>query len=411
MIDTKKVGARIAMLRKERGMTGEKFAELLDVSSQAVSKWETGKNLPETALLPAISKLLGVPIDSILIPEAYPVKPHLGGHYIDNLPALRWGQSRDCTWAGAIMLLLSASGVHITYPEVMGFSGVCYYFSMTKTWCPSAAMPQIAYRPDFILERAIGVERGSFTPEDRDGKVREAIKRGMPVMLIQPRVEMEWGVLCGYTEDGRFYGRSYFDYLKPDEKDIFTDNGYFLADSYPGADPNLIYFLRGRTTPVLPEEALKKSLETARDLYTSQPKHNGNYVFGLSAYDILIDGFRRDDAGFAAITQYGATGNGIILLTRLIDARRAAHDFWAEKSQCLSRINAKKMREAAELYAGIVSALNAVLPNGFVASTQNGYPFEAWSKETRICFANALKTCKQLEQQAIGLINSVLDNW
>ena len=36
MIDNKKIGECIAMLRKERGMTGEKFAELLDVSPQAV---------------------------------------------------------------------------------------------------------------------------------------------------------------------------------------------------------------------------------------------------------------------------------------------------------------------------------------------------------------------------------------
>ena len=43
MIDMKKVGERIATLRKERGLTGEKLAELLYVSPQAVSKWETGK--------------------------------------------------------------------------------------------------------------------------------------------------------------------------------------------------------------------------------------------------------------------------------------------------------------------------------------------------------------------------------
>ena len=77
MIDTKQIGERIAALRKERGMTGEAFAELLDVSPQAVSKWETGKNLPETALLPAISGALGVSIDAILMPQpqAHLIRP------------------------------------------------------------------------------------------------------------------------------------------------------------------------------------------------------------------------------------------------------------------------------------------------------------------------------------------------
>ncbi len=411
MIDTKKFGERIATLRKECGFTGERFAELLDVSPQAISKWETGKNLPETALLPAISKLLGVSIDSLFIPETYSVKPHLGGHYIDELPTIEWGQSQDCTWAGSIKLLLDAIGINITYPEIMGFSGACYYFSMTQNWCPSASMLQIAYDPAIALERAVGIQRGFFAPEELDAKVKESIRHGKPVMLIQPRVEMEWGVLCGYTGDGLFYGRSYFDYLKPDKKDIFTDNNYFLAESYPGADPRLTYFISERTTPIPRDEALRASLETAKEFYTAKPKHNDNYMFGLSAYDILINGLRRDDAGFAAITQYGATGNGLILISRLIDARRAAHAFWIEKSQYLSTMNAEKMRSVAELYAGIVSALGAVLPNDMVASTQNGYPFEAWSLEKRSELADALTICKQLEEKAIDIIVNVLANW
>lgn len=42
MLDHVNIGKRISKLRKERGMSGEKFAELLGVSPQAVSKWETG---------------------------------------------------------------------------------------------------------------------------------------------------------------------------------------------------------------------------------------------------------------------------------------------------------------------------------------------------------------------------------
>jgi len=69
MIDNYKIGNRITLLRKEKELTGEKFAEMLGVSPQAVSKWENGKNLPETALLPKLSELLGVSVDSILMPQ------------------------------------------------------------------------------------------------------------------------------------------------------------------------------------------------------------------------------------------------------------------------------------------------------------------------------------------------------
>ena len=36
MIDTVKTGKKIALLRKEKGLTGEKLAALLDVSPQAI---------------------------------------------------------------------------------------------------------------------------------------------------------------------------------------------------------------------------------------------------------------------------------------------------------------------------------------------------------------------------------------
>ncbi|MDR2530439.1 MAG: helix-turn-helix domain-containing protein [Oscillospiraceae bacterium] len=69
MIDNYKVGNKIAALRREKGLTGEQLAELLGVSPQAVSKWENGKNLPETALLPKLAETPGVTIDALLMPQ------------------------------------------------------------------------------------------------------------------------------------------------------------------------------------------------------------------------------------------------------------------------------------------------------------------------------------------------------
>ncbi|CAH1219170.1 hypothetical protein PAECIP111892_04677 [Paenibacillus auburnensis] len=69
MISSEIVGKRIAMLRREKQLSQEQLAEQLHVSAQAVSKWETGKSLPETATLPLLSGILGHSIDSILLPQ------------------------------------------------------------------------------------------------------------------------------------------------------------------------------------------------------------------------------------------------------------------------------------------------------------------------------------------------------
>lgn len=68
MLDTKKVGIKIAALRKSIGLSQEKLAEMLNISSQAISKWENGHTLPETTLLPILSQIFRCAIDDIIMP-------------------------------------------------------------------------------------------------------------------------------------------------------------------------------------------------------------------------------------------------------------------------------------------------------------------------------------------------------
>ena len=56
------LGARIRTLRKERGLSQEALAQTLEVSRQAVTKWEDGSSLPSTANLFALSGFFGVPL-------------------------------------------------------------------------------------------------------------------------------------------------------------------------------------------------------------------------------------------------------------------------------------------------------------------------------------------------------------
>ena len=60
------IGNRIAKYRKNKSMTQEELASMLDVSSQAVSKWENDASCPDISLLPALSKVLGITTDELL---------------------------------------------------------------------------------------------------------------------------------------------------------------------------------------------------------------------------------------------------------------------------------------------------------------------------------------------------------
>ena len=59
-------GEFLYTLRKEKGMTQSSLAEKLGVTNKAVSKWETGEAMPETAQLLPISRIFGVSVDELL---------------------------------------------------------------------------------------------------------------------------------------------------------------------------------------------------------------------------------------------------------------------------------------------------------------------------------------------------------
>ena len=50
-------GEKLALLREKKGITQEKLSELLNVSRQSVSRWETGITFPETDKLIKLSKV------------------------------------------------------------------------------------------------------------------------------------------------------------------------------------------------------------------------------------------------------------------------------------------------------------------------------------------------------------------
>lgn len=60
------LGMRIAFLRKRKGMTQEELAQKMEVSSQAVSKWENDVSCPDIQSLPKLAQILNITVDELL---------------------------------------------------------------------------------------------------------------------------------------------------------------------------------------------------------------------------------------------------------------------------------------------------------------------------------------------------------
>ena len=63
------IGNFISACRKEKGLTQAQLAEKLNITNRAVSKWETGKSIPDAAIMLDLCKILGVSANELLSGE------------------------------------------------------------------------------------------------------------------------------------------------------------------------------------------------------------------------------------------------------------------------------------------------------------------------------------------------------
>ena len=63
------IGKFMSELRKEKGMTQKEMAEQLGVSDKTISKWETGRGIPDITFLRSISEVLDVNVVELIFGE------------------------------------------------------------------------------------------------------------------------------------------------------------------------------------------------------------------------------------------------------------------------------------------------------------------------------------------------------
>lgn len=69
-----KIGAFISTLRKEKELTQAQLAEKLNITDKAISRWETGKGMPDSSLLVPLADILGITVNELLTGEKIPEK-------------------------------------------------------------------------------------------------------------------------------------------------------------------------------------------------------------------------------------------------------------------------------------------------------------------------------------------------
>ena len=68
-VDQSRIGKFIAACRKAKGLTQAQLAERLNITDRAVSKWETGRSMPDSAIMLPLCTMLDITVNDLLSGE------------------------------------------------------------------------------------------------------------------------------------------------------------------------------------------------------------------------------------------------------------------------------------------------------------------------------------------------------
>ena len=118
-MDQLKIGKFIAEKRKEQSMTQAQLAEKLGITDRAVSKWETGKSLPDASIMLELCDLLKITVNDLLSGEVVSMNNYNEVSEKNLIEMIRQKEEADKR-----LLLLEI---------VIGIVSVVFFFSMLLT--------------------------------------------------------------------------------------------------------------------------------------------------------------------------------------------------------------------------------------------------------------------------------------
>lgn len=327
---------------------------------------------------------------------------------IEDVPALGWGQGKECTFAGALEAAPAVTERPCKYSDIMGLSGLAFrvrwYQSKAEPgWCLSSSVGEM---PEEIaaIQKATGWQLRVVNTSDEDGPqmdrlaadIAAAIDAGRPVLVYPPDLNM--AVAYGYEDGGKTLLLR--DYMKGETPNVL-----------PTAELGfVVIFLGDRSEPLSRHAALIKALKIAvrnwRRGHTDAEK--GKYNYGdaaLAAWatdiayaDSLTDE-QRESLFFVSWWNYSS----------MADARGVAVAFLRESTSILDGEAREALKRAAALYdqegemfGGVFGEQDAFLGPWSDKSSQD------WSADVQAREREILAAAAKTEAAAITEIEEAL---
>jgi transcriptional regulator with XRE-family HTH domain len=287
-----KIGEYITQLRKSGGLTQNEVAEKLQITYQAVSKWERGETLPDVSLLPELARILETSVDGILSPN--------GKERKKILEDVQMGFSLTSYASAAYGCLKAAGFWQDDMIRFMGMTGLAFRFVMREDTCPSSPTVYNWVTEHTMMMDRIGVHSDCYLastnmhPNTQSKiqasavrRIRETIDRGVAVVAWAPSPMYEFGIINGYDDESRSY---YVRDCTGRQEALLPYDKFGISEI-----PELFYQIFHEKRPVDAEKAGLESLRYALGEWNKEYYPYAKYGSGRKAYEKLIAAVEKDD--------------------------------------------------------------------------------------------------------------------
>lgn len=410
MFDPVTAGKKIAIYRKNAGLTQDSLARILSVSPQAVSKWENGRTMPDISLLVRMSEIFGRSIDDILLPTNPPSSNANFAHIllpygkIADFSGRKWPRSMATPAILSAIKLFMGLENHVDsqnrqinddteYILQSAVTSICYGYSWGRGITDSNGLSLYGLSCDVLRSK-------EYSYEEMIKSAAENILRGYPV-IVEPVEYSDVIFATGFYDDGKtLKGIAFLD--GDDDKNSVMS--FHNLQDFPGwyrDDIRVILLkpLSAESTSV--KSACKLALQEGYRLLNNQTHQFEHPLvgYGLIIYDNWCRELQKEnDNNLPAMECHYPH------IFIHYEGKIRLKQFLEYCIHILDDVDKPSLEKAISKYAEIIDLCEKHMP-----SLLTDKPTEIWAvKSQRQWFSHMLQRSKELEIEALACLKMAI---
>lgn len=215
-MDSKATGEFIAELRKAKGMTQKQLANTLSVTDKAVSRWETGKGLPDISSLLALSELFSVTVNELLYGHRIEKEEIEKIAEVNVVTALSESAANKKKSKKSIIIISVIAAVYVL------ISAACYFSQLYNSYFAIMGSDDCVVAADYSYMTYYGEK---YVPLPTDGWVCQSAEQIIPEAKVEGKNFL----------DKMLFGESVYAVFGCEDNDLVilrSDYDYLVSEYY-----------------------------------------------------------------------------------------------------------------------------------------------------------------------------------